>query len=485
MRARLLAIATAVIITLFASLVTAPAVSAAPSTSRLAGSDRYSTSVQVSQAMPTGGVVFLASGVDFPDALAAAPVAAAEDGRLLLVQPTQLPSSVATELRRVAPREVVIVGSTATISQQVEAAVRGILPSTPLTRIGGSDRIETSMLLLDRMRISTPVSSVWVVSGLNFPDALAAGAVAARHGHGLVLATGAGDWFAQQLASRLAGIQHFDIAGSSASVSDAVQQVLQATGRSVQRFDGYDRYNTAILINQRYSASSPSGTMVLTSGENFPDGLAGSVLAGRTATPMYLTPARCAPTNAVAGEARRLGIGRSTVLGGTGTVSAAAAELINCVHLTGAAAELLHRINQERAAVGEDPVEPGPTPEPTPTPALDPLSTDSCLTSMARNWAGEMGARSLAGWAHNPNLDADARACGLRGWGENVGRTVGMMPDAEAMMARWMDSSGHRDNILCRKMDHVGIGVAKSTSGSWYYVLDFGTRQYVRGGCPG
>lgn len=485
MRARLLALATAVIITLFASLLTAPAVSAAPSVSRLAGPDRYSTSVQISQAMPTGGVVYLASGVAFPDALAAAPVAAAEDGRVLLVRPNQVPSSVSTELRRVAPREVVIVGSTATISAQVAASVRDLLPSTPVTRIGGRDRVETSMLLLDRMRASTTVSSVWVVSGLKFPDALTAGAVAARHGHGLVLATDATDWFAQQLSSRLPGIRHFDIAGSAASVSAAVEQRLRSTGKSVRRFAGSDRYDTALRINQRYTASSPSGSMVLASGENFPDGLAGAVLAGRTSTPMYLTPARCAPNYDVAGEARRLGIGRSTVLGSASTVSAAAAELIHCSTLNGHANLLLDRINQERVEAHLPPVEPTPTPDPTPTPTpsptpppepLDPLASDSCLTAMARDWAGEMAARRLSGSAHNPNLTADARACGLRGWAENVGRTFGTWPDTERMTEVWMSSYYHRQNILRENMQYIGVGIAKSPSGAWYYVLDFGRR---------
>lgn len=497
MRARPLALASALTITmvttLVASLVVAPAATAAPSVSRVAGADRYSTSVQVSRAMPTGGVAYLASGVDFPDALAAAPVAAAEDGRLLLVRPTVLPADVAAELRRVVPREVVIVGSTRTISAQVEAEVRRILPSTRLTRIGGSDRTETSMMLLDRMRASTAVSSVWVVSGLNFPDALAAGAVAARHGHGLVLATRADEWFSQQLAGRLPGIRHFDIAGSTASVSASVQQRLQATGRAVQRFDGRDRYHTALLINQRYSTSSPTGRMVLASGENFPDGLAGSVLAGRQGMPMYLTLDRCAANDAVAAEARRLGVSRTTVLGSTSTVSPAAAELINCSTLNGHANLLLNRINEQRALAGVPPVEPppsptpgptpGPTPSPTPTPTptptpdpLDPLASDPCLTAMARGWADEMGARSLGGSAHNPNLTAQARACALRGWGENVGRTVGTWPDTARMTTVWMNSTNHRTNILRENMQYLGVGIAKSASGSWYYVLDFGRR---------
>ncbi len=477
MRVRLIALATALLVAGTSAITAAPPAVAADDIERLAGADRYATSVEVSQAMPVGGVAYLASGLDFPDALAAAPVAAAEDGRLLLVRPEEIPPPVAAELRRVAPREVVLVGSTATLSAQLEAAVRGLLPGTPVTRIGGSDRVETSLLLLDRLRQSKPVASVWVVSGLGFADALTAGAVAARLGHGLILATGDGARLSQLLASRMSGIERFAIAGSPASVSAGVADRLRATGRAIERFGGHDRYDTALLINQRFTTSSPSRTMLLASGENFPDGLAGSVLAGRTSVPMYLTPQRCAPDDAVLGETRRLGIQATRVLGDAHSVSAAAAALVPCTALTEAADALLALINDARADAGSDPVDPSPSPSAPPAAPLPPLATDACLARMAGGWAATMAAEGLSGAAHNPQLTAEARECGLRGWGENVGRTWGTPePDVDRIMAAWMASPGHRANILRESFTHIGIGVARGTNGSWYYVLDFGRR---------
>lgn len=475
MRIRPIALVTALLVAGTAVLGGAPAATAADDVERLAGPDRYATSVEVSRAMPVGGVAYLASGLDFPDALAAAPVAAAEDGRLLLVRPREIPSPVAAELRRVAPREVVLVGSTATLSAQLEGAVRNLLPNTIVTRIGGSDRVETAMLLLDRMRQSTPVTSVWVVSGLRFPDALAAGAVAARLGHGLVLATGDGARLSQLLAPRMRGIERFAIAGSAASVSTGVADRLRATGRAIERFGGHDRYHTALLINQRFTTSSPSRAMLLASGENFPDGLAGSVLAGRASMPMYLTPQRCAPNDAVLGETRRLGIQTTRVLGDAHSVSGAAATLVPCTALNEAARSLLTLINDARADAGSESGDPSPSTPPTAP--LRPLATDACLARMAGGWAATMAADGLAGSAHNPQLTAEARACGLRGWGENVGRTWGTPePDVDRIMAAWMASPGHRANILRESFTHIGIGVARGTNGSWYYVLDFGRR---------
>jgi uncharacterized protein YkwD len=119
---------------------------------------------------------------------------------------------------------------------------------------------------------------------------------------------------------------------------------------------------------------------------------------------------------------------------------------------------ILDRINAERSAAG-----------------LGPLSQDGCLSGMAQGWSGTMAATSL-GSVHNPNLDAQARGCGVAGWGENVGRTYGSAVSPSGIMDAWMASAPHRANLLSSSFTHVGIGVEQGANGYWYYVLDFGRR---------
>ena len=84
---------------------------------------------------------------------------------------------------------------------------------------------------------------------------------------------------------------------------------------------------------------------------------------------------------------------------------------------------------------------------------------------------------NLAGSAHNPYLTAEARACAVKGWGENVGRTYGtQQPDTARIMSAWMASTGHRANILRGSFTHIGIGIDRGSNGYWTYVLDFGSR---------
>ena len=90
------------------------------------GIDRYATAVAISAAnhpANTAEVVYIATGRSFPDALAAAPIAGRRRGPVLLVAPTSLPASVASELRRLSPNQIVIVGGPGVVSDGVVQAI--------------------------------------------------------------------------------------------------------------------------------------------------------------------------------------------------------------------------------------------------------------------------------------------------------------------------------------------------------------------------
>ncbi len=95
---------------------------------RLGGADRYATAAAVSAATYSPGVsvVYLASGTGFADALAGAPAAGMQAGPVLLVTPTSIPAVVATELTRLHPARIVILGGTGAVSAAVQTAIDGM-----------------------------------------------------------------------------------------------------------------------------------------------------------------------------------------------------------------------------------------------------------------------------------------------------------------------------------------------------------------------
>ena len=93
---------------------------------------------------------------------------------------------------------------------------------------------------------------------------------------------------------------------------------------------------------------------------------------------------------------------------------------------------------------------------------LAPLGVVSSVRDVARGWSGQMaGSNTLA---HNPNLQAQLQAI-APDW-QRIGENVGMGPDVATIHQAFMNSAGHRANIL-GDYNYVGIGVVQSGSTTW------------------
>jgi type VII secretion-associated serine protease mycosin len=109
----------------------AAALAAHGAVTRISGADRYASTAALSAAsFPANGpgTVYVATGKVFPDGLTAGPIAGLRNGPLLLVPGTSLPSSVAAELKRLDPTNVVIVGGPEAITDSVRNQIRALWP---------------------------------------------------------------------------------------------------------------------------------------------------------------------------------------------------------------------------------------------------------------------------------------------------------------------------------------------------------------------
>lgn len=167
--------------------------SLAPSVVRIGGPDRYAVSrAVVDYAFGASGAtrVYVATGATFPDALSASAAAGARAGAVLLVRGTapSLDSSTLAFIRGLAPTDGVIVGGPSAVSTGIEASVAGLgLPGGSF-RLGGTDRFDTSRAI--NREAFAGAESVFLATGLNFPDALAGAALAGRQGAPLYVVRG-------------------------------------------------------------------------------------------------------------------------------------------------------------------------------------------------------------------------------------------------------------------------------------------------------
>ena len=153
---------------------------------RLAGSTRFATAAQISRAEFDPGVpaVFIANGLRFPDALSAAPVAAAAGGPILLSGQNSLPAATREELTRLRPDRIVVLGGPPAVSEQVAAELAD-LTGGPVQRYQGPNRYATSAAVLEESGLQP--DAVLIVTGESFPDGLAAGPAAIVRGGAVLL----------------------------------------------------------------------------------------------------------------------------------------------------------------------------------------------------------------------------------------------------------------------------------------------------------
>jgi lactocepin len=153
---------------------------------RISGSDRYATSVEVSKSgWSSASVVVLARGDHYADALAGVPLAYRLGAPILLVEPNRLPSVTRQELVRLGASQVIILGGTGAVSTGVANSLKNM--GLEVERIAGdSDRFDTAAKIAARVA-PYGVNAVVVANGRNFPDALAAAPYAAVAGYPILL----------------------------------------------------------------------------------------------------------------------------------------------------------------------------------------------------------------------------------------------------------------------------------------------------------
>lgn len=291
----------------------------------LAGSDRVATSIAVAEAdfvaagtgvsaqqtKLTARAAVLASSTSFPDALTAGPLAFDKVAPLLLTPGNSLDTRVANTLTKLVPRNapVFVVGGEAAISSAAVASIQAL--GYDVTRLAGADRYATA-LAVARDGLGSP-KTVFVATGLAFPDALTAGAVAARR-DGAVLLT-RGETVPADVAAYLrntAGIVVHAVGGPAV-------RGLSASGIAATAHQGADRYATATALA---TAFAPTGGVVgAASGENFPDGLVAAPYLARRNAVLVLVRADSVPSATASYLRGAAGVTTVQVFGGLSVVS--------------------------------------------------------------------------------------------------------------------------------------------------------------------
>ena len=286
-------------------------------TVRYGGASRFETAVQVSNAgWTTSENVVLVNAYGFADALAGVPFAYLKDAPILLTDANSIPKSTMDEITRLGAKNIYILGGTGVVSQNIENDLEN--KQYNVVRLAGTDRFDTGIKIGNEVMKNNTSKTAIVTTAYNYPDALSIGSYAAIQKYPIlytetnVLSTKTKEFIKNN------GITKVIIPGGVGAVSEAAANELRSIGVIVERISGADRYETGLNIVNQFK-SSFKNDVILATGSDFPDALAGGVLAAKKQIPILLVDKNYV-SDGVKNYIKANGDINMYILGGTGVV---------------------------------------------------------------------------------------------------------------------------------------------------------------------
>ena len=294
---------------------------------RLAGATRYDTMEQIVETggWKSGGTVIVASGGNYPDALAASGLAGTLDAPIVLTDAKTLSFQAFMTLTGLAPSKIIVAGGRAAVSDDVMNELEGIC--SHVERVAGATRVDTSLKLYQQ-GTGWSHTAILATAG-NFADALSISSYAYAAKAPVFLVDSNGLTSKQQTALSNGQFSKIIVVGGVNAVPERVAAKAQSiTGAQLTRLSGATRYETSERI-ARWATGHGLGMdgAVYATGANFPDALAAGPLAGRAGAATLLVEDANSPAIPFSAGYRGK-VNRAYVVGGENAVSRSTADAI-------------------------------------------------------------------------------------------------------------------------------------------------------------
>ncbi len=287
-------------------------VEAATKINRLSGANRYATSQAVAlDGWQQSDYAILTSGANFPDALSAAPLAKKFNAPIMLTEKDLIPTETINALQALKVKSIFIIGGTGVISTTVENKIKSMGINT--TRFSGADRYGTAIKVAEQL---DNINEIFIVTGEDFADALSVSPIAVKRSIPIILVghNAIPEVVKNYISSH--NITKTYVVGAGSSLDESILSTLT----NVEKINGVDKYERNLAIVDRFKSDLDFDTIYMTSGENFPDGLTGSILAGKNSNAMILVGSDSSSEKNYFSK-NSISLNNIKVLGGTGVVS--------------------------------------------------------------------------------------------------------------------------------------------------------------------
>ena len=261
----------------------------------LTGSDRYETAVKISKEGWKNGsdkVVIINGDVSI-DGIISTPLATTYNAPILLVEKNNVPNSVKSELKRLNPRDVIIIGDDNAISKTTANQIKSTVNASQ-TRLNGSNRYETSLLIAKEIDKNHDVEKVYITNANGGEvDALTIAAKAGQDKQPIILTDkdSITDNTYKWLKSEDLQNAYF-IGGPQMISTNVINKVNDITKDNVtnNRVYGADRHETNANVIKKFYTDDELEAVLVAKSDVLVDALAAGPLAANLKSPILITP---------------------------------------------------------------------------------------------------------------------------------------------------------------------------------------------------
>lgn len=244
-----------------------------PAISRLAGTNRFETACEIAKAEWTqSDYAILAYGLNYPDALAAVPLAKKLNAPILLTDRDSINLNTLSILHSLKIKNLYLIGGFSVISKEQENSL--INDGYTVKRIAGQDRYDTAIRIAEELGNS---SEIIVATGNDYADALSVAPIAAEKQMPIILAPKDNITNSIQNYINSHTITKVYIIGEQDIISNNVANKFSDT----IRIFGVNKYSRNVAVLNKFWPEYDHTMFCFATGENFADALAGAVYAAK------------------------------------------------------------------------------------------------------------------------------------------------------------------------------------------------------------
>ncbi|MFL0198305.1 cell wall-binding repeat-containing protein [Clostridium sp. WILCCON 0269] len=187
---------------------------------RIAGQDRYETCIKVAEQLDNVNEIAIVTGESFPDALSISPIAIKRNMPIILVNHNGIPDVVKNYINSHKLATTYFIGSGTSLNNTVLTGLSNV------ELITGDDKYQINLNIIDKFKSDLDLSTVYLASGENFPDALSGSILSGKNSNPLVLVGNNPSAEKEYFTNNSSAISNINVLGGTGVISDEVVNEL-------------------------------------------------------------------------------------------------------------------------------------------------------------------------------------------------------------------------------------------------------------------